>query len=117
MSDSKRKLSDWYIPSSVIALLSPFLIAVIGILGAMFLPHLVNARTTGDATILYVALALGIVGSVLLFLARLPLYRERHFFTFGPRALDNRHRQLYRWAYLLIGVCAFLLVVLILVLR
>jgi hypothetical protein len=38
-------------------------------------------------------------GVVLLFLARLPLYRQRRFFAFGPKLLDESHRRLYRWAY------------------
>jgi hypothetical protein len=93
------------------------LIALIGLLSAMFLPLLNAVRHTGDATILYTALAFGVVGSALLFFARLPLYQQRRFFTFGSSALDERHKRLYRWAYRFVGVCVFLLVMLILALR
>jgi bacteriorhodopsin len=117
MSDGKRKLSDWYVPAELAGMFVLPFIALIGILAAMFLPLLNQARRRGDATLVYVALLFGIVGIMLLFFARLPLYRQRRFFTFGSRALDDRHKRLYRWAYRLIGVCAFLLVALILTLR
>jgi len=57
------------------------------------------------------------IGTVLLFLARLPLYRQRRFLTFGPKELDERHRRVYWWAYRFIGASVLLLVVLLFVLR
>jgi hypothetical protein len=83
-----------------------------GFLGA----PLFRARR-GDPTMLYVALVVAAVGVVLLFMARLPLYRERRFFTFGPGALDQRHRRLYRWAYGFIAAGVVLMVLLHLVMR
>ena len=46
-----------------------------------------------------VALLLGGVSIGLLLYAKLPLYRERRFFTFGPRALPEQRRPFYRWGY------------------
>ena len=62
----------------------------------------------GDSSLLIVALALAVCGVVLLFLAKLPLYRRRQFFTFGPRLLDRTHRRLYAWAYAFIALALFL---------
>ena len=39
----------------------------------------------------FIAIGVAALGTGLIFYAKLPLYRERHFFTFGPRALPE-HR-------------------------
>ncbi|MGD0061657.1 MAG: hypothetical protein ABSD58_19795 [Verrucomicrobiia bacterium] len=117
MSEQKRKLSDWYVPPDIVGHLGLFIIAGIGILGGMFLPLLNSARNDGDLTLFYFAFAMGLIGVALLGFARLPLYRERRFFTFGPGKLDHTHKRLYRWAYLFIGVCLLLLAMLVLALR
>src|SRR5580658_4771631 len=110
MSDDKRKLPDWFVPPDIAAIFGLPFIALIALLGARFLPLLNRARNSGDTTLVNVAFVFGMIGIVLLFFARLPLYRQRRFFTFGPRALDDRHKRLYRYAYDFIGVCLFLLV-------
>ena len=46
-----------------------------------------------------VALLLGAGSIGLLVYAKLPLYRERRFFTFGARALPEQRRPFYRWGY------------------
>ena len=53
----------------------------------------------------------GIVGIVILFFARLPLYREGRFFIFGPRALDRKHRRLYWLAYVFVAASLLLFLV------
>ena len=65
----------------------------------------------------WVALALAVTGIVLLFLARLPLYGQRKFFTFGSRGLPERTRKLYRVAYFFIGLGVLIMLVLLAVLR
>jgi hypothetical protein len=40
------------------------------------------------------------LGIFLLFFSRLPLYRQRRFWTFGPRELPAFNRKLYWLAYL-----------------
>ena len=55
------------------------------------------------------ALLLGAVSIGLLLYAKLPLYRERRFLTFGARALPEQRRPFYRWGYR----CALLSVVLL----
>jgi hypothetical protein len=46
-----------------------------------------------------IAVLFGIIGVGLIFYAKLPLYRERRFFTFGARALPEERRAFYRWGY------------------
>src|SRR5882672_1549990 len=47
----------------------------------------------------FIALGIATFGAGLIFYAKLPLYRERHFFTFGPGAVPEPRRSLYRWGY------------------
>jgi hypothetical protein len=46
-----------------------------------------------------VALSFAGVGVLLIFVAKLPLYRQHRFFTFGSAALPERLRAFYRWGY------------------
>ncbi|HEY0454964.1 MAG TPA: hypothetical protein VGE41_01215 [Verrucomicrobiae bacterium] len=46
-----------------------------------------------------VALITALVGAALLFYAKLPLYRQREFFTFGCRTLPESRRPYYRCGY------------------
>ena len=62
-----------------------------------------------------VALGFAVVGIVLLALAKLPLYRQRRFFSFGSRFLDSPHRRLYRLAYGMVAASIVLLLLLILI--
>src|ERR1044071_3181596 len=39
------------------------------------------------------------VGVALIFYSKLPLYRQRRFFTFGSGALPESLRACYRWGY------------------
>ncbi len=57
----------------------------------------------------FVGIGIGATGASLIFYAKLPLYRQRRFFTFGPRALPEQRRTFYRWGYIcaLLGVLLF----------
>ena len=46
-----------------------------------------------------IAVFAGVVAVGLLFYAKLPLYRQRQFFTFGSAALPESRRSFYRWGY------------------
>jgi hypothetical protein len=46
-----------------------------------------------------VALVVAAVGVALIFYAKLPLYRQWRFFTFGSGALPESRRLPYRWGY------------------
>jgi bacteriorhodopsin len=91
----------------------PLIVAMV--VGVLLAP-LLRTRS-GDPTILWVAVVVAFLGVVLLFIARLPLYGQRRFFTLGAGLLDERHRRIYRWAYRFIGTGALVLVLLHLTLR
>jgi hypothetical protein len=117
MNRPNDKKSDWYFPPDMLAIFGMAVIpAIVVILMTCLITPLIRARS-GDPTMLWVAGVLAGIGIVLLFFARLPLYRERRFFVIGPGALDQKHRRLYRWAYGLIGCSTLLLVLLLLVVR
>jgi hypothetical protein len=87
----KRKLeiSSSRFPLDVATLLGPFFIFLPSLLlSGAFTAALYHTRRLGDPTLPWIAGALGFIGAVLLFFARLPLYRQRRFFAFGPRQLD-----------------------------
>ena len=110
----KKTSSDWYVPPEIGFFL---VIPIIAVLSSMLLP-LVARFKSGDVTgIFYAAVAGGAVGSVLLFFARLPLYRQRRFWTFGSSQLDPFHRKLYRVAYVFLGISILLLLLIWLRLR
>ena len=116
-NDPKLKRPRCYFPPDLAALFGVHFIIGPALLCAWFLPLLSKFKRTGDLTFVWFALALATIGTVLLFAARLPLYRQRRFFVFGSRQLDEKHRRLYRWAYKFIGASVGLLVLLLLILR
>jgi hypothetical protein len=46
-----------------------------------------------------IGLAVAMFGALLIFYAKLPLYRQRRFLTFGSGALPENRRLFYRWGY------------------
>jgi len=87
-----------------------FVVPAIAILSGDFLDLLASFKSGDVLGIFYTALALGMLGTVLLFLARLQLYRKRQFLTFGPGSLIGIHRNLYLVAYLFVAVSILLFV-------
>jgi hypothetical protein len=61
-----------------------------------------------------IGLAVSAVGASLIFYAKLPLYRQRRFLTFGSRALPKSRRSFYRWGYRCVLFAAALLLCLFL---
>ena len=98
-ADKPKRSDDCYFPPDLAAVLAPIVItiAVVYITGAISW-----AKAIGDISLFRFALYLGVIGSVALFLARLPLYRRGRFFTMGLRHLTGWHRTLYHVAYALI---------------
>ena len=100
---------DWcYVPPDALALL---LIPFVALLAGVLLPVVARLKTTEVGTLYGIGVGAGILGSVLLFLARLPLYRQRRFWTLGPRQLDRKHRWFYWLAYACIAGSLLLLLV------
>ena len=108
--------SNWYFPPDQLAILMLQIgVPLIGILAGCFLPA-VSAARRGNPLLFWVALLLAVAGIVILFFARLPLYRQGKLWTFGPSGLPEKNRKLYQMAYWFIGVSVFILLVLLLVL-
>jgi hypothetical protein len=108
-----KKLSDWYVPPDWVFQFSLLLVIPgIAILAGIFLPVLSFIKNKDALILFYVALGTSSLGSILLFFARLPFYRQRRFWTFGPRELPAFNRKLYWLAYLFViaSVLLFLIV-------
>ena len=108
---SKRK-SSWYVPQDWLWHLGMLVnLVCIPVLAGMLLPVVARLKTTDIGTLYGVGVGAGVVGIFLLFIARLPLYRERRFWTVGPRQLDGKHRRVYWLAYACVTVGLLLLLV------
>jgi hypothetical protein len=106
----KEDRSEWYIPADWMAHLGCFLMIVLNISAMMILPAIANAKK-GNLTLFILSLVLSLIGVVLLFLARLPLYRQRRFFTIGPAALPESHKRIYQvaWRFIAAGLVIMIL--------
>jgi hypothetical protein len=104
-----KRLSDWYVPPDW-AFVFGWLVVfpAVAILTCLLLPALKQLKEANAVGLFCSGLALGCFGIVLLFYARLPLYRQRRFWSFGPSALLNLHRKLY-WLACLFVVASILL--------
>ena len=100
--------------SDIPGLLGSLLITpLIGILAAMILPAVSFARNGHLVEAFWITLTVAGIGVGLLFWARLPLYRQGKYFSFGSRALPPSSVPFYRAAYvLLIPSVLFLLLLL-----
>ncbi|MEI7807069.1 MAG: hypothetical protein WCJ07_01150 [Verrucomicrobiota bacterium] len=111
-----KKRSDWHLPEEVPGFLSSIffmpITAAIAVLAAMLLPSVTSLRDIAITRLFWIGLATGIFGTILLFVARFPLYRQKRFWTTGPRELDGFHRRLYWLAYLaVLGSIGLLVIV------
>jgi hypothetical protein len=100
-----NKRSDKHLPEEVLGFLSTifFMPAMaVALLTATFLPAVTSLGVEAPAKLYWVGVAAGVFGIILLFFARLPLYRQRRYWAFGPRELDRFHRRLYWLAYLVV---------------
>jgi hypothetical protein len=74
-------------------------IAIIAILTSQILAFFTGLSGTPWIWCYSIGLAVAAVGVLLIFYAKLPLYRQRRFLTFGSRALPESRRSFYRWGY------------------
>jgi hypothetical protein len=100
-----RKSKEWIWPPADqwIGVWGLLIIAAVSILTGWGLNFF--TRLTGMPWICCYLIGIGVaaLGVSLIFYAKLPLYRQRRFFTLGPRALPEQRRPFYRWGY----CCAF----------
>jgi hypothetical protein len=110
MSEQSKDPNRWYFPTDLVLALFP----VVAAMGLLVVLPIVNSLRTGELTVPLVGCVFALGGVVLLFFARLPLYRQRRFLAFGSKLLDEPHRRLYRWAYrfICLGVLLLLLTLL-----
>ena len=104
-------------PQDLAALLSLCWITIPVVAVASWLTSMIfDAGRTGDTALLWIAIGFGAAGVVVLFFARLPLYRQHKWLQIGPRGLDGAHRRLYRlaWIPILLSIGILSLLVLIL---
>src|SRR5437016_805437 len=90
----QKKVSPiWHsdIPGMLIFLLP----TIIAVLVGMVLPLFQSLKRVDAWRLFSIGVAAGVAGIVLLFWARLPLYRQQQYFRFGPRLLDAAHRRMY----------------------
>ena len=106
---SKRR-SDCFVPGDLLVLFGMMVvIPSIAVLGMMLLLMFGRLKTADVGTLYAVGVGAGALGVLFLFLARLPLYRARRFWTIGPGQLDETHR-CYCWlGYVAVTVSLFLL--------
>lgn len=94
--------SDWKFPQDMLFILALWAGPVIGVTFMVCFFHgIANARR-GDPTIYWIAFGLAVFGLALLFIAKLPLYRQGKFLTFGSKELPEKYKGIYRIAYYLI---------------
>ena len=113
-ADKPKRSDDSYFPPDVAAVLAPIVIMI----AIVYTTSAISwAKARGDTSLFHFALCLGVIGSAVLFVARLPLYRRGRFFTLGPRHLSGWRRRLYYLAYALIVSSVCLLGLLLLSLK
>ena len=106
MSAQPKDPMKWYVPPVVaFQLLVPLTMVGVSLASSALLAIDFRHTTTQVASFVISLLGVG-----LMFIARLPLYRERRWFTFGPKHLTGVHRRLYfaAYAFLAIGVAMML---------
>jgi hypothetical protein len=104
-----KRNSNWYVPPDLLGLLGLWVVMpCVAVLAGLLLPAVARLKTA-DVRVLYgFGLGAGAIGAVLLFMARLPLYRQRRFLTVGPGQLDRKHRRIYWLAYIMLAASLLL---------
>ncbi|MFA6544595.1 MAG: hypothetical protein WCS99_09240 [Limisphaerales bacterium] len=112
MSAKQKDPLAWYVPPEVLLWLDLLVMSLMAGL-AMSLRTAFFAVRRGGPTFVLLTFGLVLVGVLLLFFARLPLYRQRRFLTFGPGQLAGVHRRLYFAAYVCLGFGVVMMLALI----
>jgi hypothetical protein len=112
MEDRKHnKADDWYFPPDLAAALAPIVCSIILLLAVC------GISWVSAVALFRLALFLGGIGVTLLFVARIPVYRQRRFFSLGPGAVSGIFRKIYCVAYIFIVPSILFLIFALLFLR
>jgi len=106
-----NKSNDWYFPPDLAVALAPFVVSLVLIVA------ICGISWVSAAALFRAALCLGSVGVVLLFVARIPVYRQRRFFSLGRSAVSGIYRKIYCVAYIFIVPSNLFLIFALLFLR
>jgi hypothetical protein len=106
-----KKSKDWYFPPDLAVALSPFVGVLLLLLATCGIPWVTGM------SLFRLAIILGGIGVALLFVARIPVYREKRFFSFGPSAIRGFYRKIYFAAYVFIVPSILFLIFALLFLR
>jgi uncharacterized membrane protein YidH (DUF202 family) len=110
----ERDKSDWKFSPDILFTLTLCAGPIIGVsFLAWFFHEITNVRR-GNLTLFWIAVSVAIIGLSLLFTAKLSLYRQNKFFTFGSKTLAEKHKIVYRIAHYLI-VASMLIMLLLMV--
>jgi hypothetical protein len=106
-----RKHNEWIWPPADqwIAVWGFWVIAIIAILASQLLSFFSGLTGMRWIWCYIIALVIAAVGASVIFYAKLPLYRQHRFFTFGSRALPESRRRFYRWGYRCVAFAVALL--------
>ena len=106
-----KKSDDWYFPPDLSAALAPI------VLGIVLLFAICGVSWVTVVSLFRFALWLGGIGVTLLFVARIPVYRQRRFLSVGPTAVSGVYRKIYWLAFIFIVPSILFLVFALLFLR
>ena len=86
----------------------------LGIHSGWFRPAEVTLRSVaGDKVLLWLSLAFGVTGTLILALVRYPLYVRRHHMGFRPRELPHPYRPTFWVSYMLLTVGVVIVLILV----
>lgn len=106
-----KKSNDWYFPPDLAVTLAPIVASIVLVIA------LCGISLATAVSLFRAAIFLGGVGVALLLIARIPVYRQRRFFSVGPGALPGVYRKIYCVAYIFIIPSMFFLIFALLFLR
>ncbi len=116
MQNRKRDKWIWPPADHWITIWGWWVVAIIAILMSQlfsFFSRLTGARWIW-CYVVALAMAMAMAGVSLIFFAKLPLYGQRRFFTFGSGPLPEQRRPFYRWGYRCVALAVALLICLLL---
>src|SRR5262245_47797524 len=90
------------------------LVAIVAVLASQLFTFFTRLTGTPWIWCYGIGLAVAAAGASLIFYAKVPLYRQRRFLTFGSGAMPESRRPFYRWGYRCVCFAVALLLCLLL---